>query len=1044
MNYFNLKTDKNIFKYLFAPFVAVALFLLLSSVISSDNISPDQSDSSSANGASGGRINGLGISSDGSVTFAASEWGGLFKSNDVGLSWSHVDSHVPVATWDVEVSPDDSNKIYATSFYDGKVDPLSGINVSSDGGQTWVNPVSSRPDMEFCPSIASTYSGNFATSTKSTDFLDKSVDGSGSSIFIENQYIWGQENFAAMGISINPDNSDEVYIGTACGLAVSKDAGDTWNFIDPPADHVNKLLDQFKGNAWIKNPFSFLQALHQPTKIWDVVVHNDGIIDVCGEEGHFRKLPNKLIWNTNTEPALGLPGGVCSIAVSPHESNVLFATAGTSIYTSIDGGDSWFDSPIGEPGNTQGRIPFLETNEIDNNTFDLWYGDINLYSKSCTTPLSTDPFYDNLVNNFRCNDVGVNNSIWVNQQTGAHADVGAILFDPTVSTNSCPILFSNDGGVYYNTNSPGVSFGNAATVNCHNPVWQQPFVSPHALWLTGMSGFKNPGDSQNLYFSNQDNGNFASLDAGSNNPDWKNIANADGVSVIGDSNHIVGINGIWSPGRSWRIRFYDAETSQPKTLPSTDTSGYLSSLNYPPGAIVGFKPASPIAQYGINSYALLTTSGLFLTSDITANAVSWTALGDPTPATVVGGDMTCGVKAVRKEVKIEFNEFVNELSPKIYNHSFFVTTGSSEYLGRCWGDSMDRIWRYDGRSSAALWTEIYPPGDNVLPNGLIKAKKGYGAFSLYDVDPNNPDRIIASQVIPIGKNGQVILDKYNINEFVRGEHSFSYFDVRMVISEDGGDSWKLLPNLDNMMTGYGEFKYFTGPGGISKFTRLSIGYFQPSLLAFDPYDENMILAGGADSGVFLSNNSGANWSLLTDPYTPSAGQPHIPRPRFALFDHEPLDTPEGSVDLYIGTQGRGVWKLSPLPDLSIKFAITKMASQGEDITKKLKLVIANEGSASTADIDISLYLSMDDAISERDLLLETISLKTLSNMKPIDPNEEHNYSKLLRNVKIPSRVRPGDYYVCAVVDRLDLVHEYREENNTKCSPIEIGSSESKR
>ena len=54
------------------------------------------------------------------------------------------------------------------------------------------------------------------------------------------------------------------------------------------------------------------------------------------------------------------------------------------------------------------------------------------------------------------------------------------------------------GGVYYNTNSPGVSFGNAATVNCHTPIWDQPFVSPHALWLTGMSGFKNPGDSQNI------------------------------------------------------------------------------------------------------------------------------------------------------------------------------------------------------------------------------------------------------------------------------------------------------------------------------------------------------------------------------------------------------------------------------------------------------------------------------------------------------------------------------------------------------------------
>jgi len=314
---------------------------------------------------------------------------------------------------------------------------------------------------------------------------------------------------------------------------------------------------------------------------------------------------------------------------------------------------------------------------------------------------------------------------------------------------------------------------------------------------------------------------------------------------------------------------------------------------------------------------------------------------------------------------------------------------------------------------------------------------------LYDVDPNNPDRIIASHVVPMDENGQVILDKYVMQEFIRGEHGFSYFDIRMVMSIDGGDSWKLLPNLDNMMTGYGNFKYFTGPGGIAKFTRLAPGYFQPSLLAFDPYDENLILAGGADSGVFLSKNSGDNWALLTDPYTPTAEHPHIPRPRFALFDHDPEGLPSGSIDLYIGTQGRGVWKLSPLPDLSVKFAITKMASQGEDITKKLKLTVSNVGAVEVNNIAISLYLSIDKSVSERDLLLEAVSLDS-ETMRSIYPNESHNYSKLLRNVEIPSRIKAGNYYICAVVDRSNEISEYREDNNSSCAPIEITSSNSRR
>jgi hypothetical protein len=79
------------------------------------------------------------------------------------------------------------------------------------------------------------------------------------------------------------------------------------------------------------------------------------------------------------------------------------------------------------------------------------------------------------------------------------------------------------------------------------------------------------------------------------------------------------------------------------------------------------------------------------------------------------------------------------------------------------------------------------------------------------------------------------------------------------------------------------------------------------LVAFDPEDPNILVAGGIDSGVFLSTNNGRNWDLLTDPFdSGSSGVPHLPRPWFAYFDHEPL----GALNLFIGTQGRGVWRFS--------------------------------------------------------------------------------------------------------------------------------------
>ena len=68
---------------------------------------------------------------------------------------------------------------------------------------------------------------------------------------------------SAFGISIDPDNPNNVLIGTNCGLAISDDRGQTWRFVDPtPSDGADD--------------------------VWDVVVHHGGIIDLIGDDGHRR------------------------------------------------------------------------------------------------------------------------------------------------------------------------------------------------------------------------------------------------------------------------------------------------------------------------------------------------------------------------------------------------------------------------------------------------------------------------------------------------------------------------------------------------------------------------------------------------------------------------------------------------------------------------------------------------------------------------------------------------------------------------------------
>ena len=245
------------------------------------NISPERSDrdSSDPNSASGGRVNGLAAHpTNDQIYFAASEWGGLFRTADRGRTWTYVQGHVPQVTWDVEFDPDEPTRVIATSFFDGKARrSRSGINVSLDGGATWRVPPTSRPGLGDCLIAAA-----------------------------------AQEP-AAYGIAFDPDEPDHVYVGTRCGLAISGDDGATWTIADPTPGDGGALA------------------------VYDVIVHHDGIVDVCGDDGHQRSTDGGTTFVAGANEA----GGRCSLAVSPDEEDVLFLVVGTRIFESRDGGASW-------------------------------------------------------------------------------------------------------------------------------------------------------------------------------------------------------------------------------------------------------------------------------------------------------------------------------------------------------------------------------------------------------------------------------------------------------------------------------------------------------------------------------------------------------------------------------------------------------------------------------------------------------------------------------------------------------------------------------
>lgn len=712
------------------------------------DVNPSQStlDATNPSGASSGRINGLGRAANGTEFYAASEWGGLYKSIDRGRTWVHLDGHVPTVTWDVAVDPAHANRVYATSFYDGRVNSIAGINVSTDGGITWTHPATATPPAGFCVDAAR------------------------------------RDNPSAFGIAIDPANTNNVYVGTNCGLAISRDAGVTWSYVDPTP-----------GNG--------------ADDIWDVVAHHGGIIDLCGDDGHRRSPDSGTTFPVaSTAPA----SGRCSIAASPDEPDVLIAVFGTRIYESDDGGITW-PYTITNPS-SQGRVPFVATNKRVGAEWDLWFGDIYLSRATCTTPAPG-------TGGARCPA-----NTWTPAVAGAHPDAGALVFDPGVAADACPVLFSSDGGVYRNTLTVSPS--------CQTPAWEQPDRTPHALWLMTMAGVGEPGTAEDLYFGTQDNGSYASRDGGVPVPAWTNADFGDVFDVIGSVTRSLLTICCWNTGVINRLY--------------VRSPGFVAGAqvgNYPPGNPTYSDQPDGMAFLGGESYALLNTSGVFVTPDITATPVVWNQIG------AANSPVGC------------------------HSLMFSEKTGTRTFSVLCGGGSSDDnnpLTQFTGIGAGA-WTPVPQP-------------PGAGGFGVAAVDPQDPDHIIAS--------------------FLQ-----TNLDPAMVLTTDRGVHWTSLPALDAKMSGGGVFR-LRNTVGPSAFTSFS-GYHMPTLVAFDPSNGNTIVAGGAESGVFLSLDGGSTWETLTDPLSPqTSGVPHLPRPRYAYFSHAGTTLFTTVLNIFVGTQGRGVWRIT--------------------------------------------------------------------------------------------------------------------------------------
>jgi hypothetical protein len=262
-------------------------------------------------------------------SFAASESGGLFVSKNGSTNWAHVESLPPFRLSDVKIASDGvpgTEVVIVTAYGDTRSINSGGIWLSADGGTHWNKPPTSNPTSTASPCPRAN----------------------------------------AYGIAVEA-HSKNIYVATDCGLAVSNDVGQTWRYVTAP-----------------KNPNSSSDRI-------SAIVAQNGIVDMCGDNGHYRWIPANM-QNPWTPFSTALPGcpvaAAHAIAVSPLESNVVFATtANNMLEESDDGGASWLTLNPPAPGYTS-RASWVKAHlSTDGNPdhFDLYFGNpTNVAHRTCS------------------------------------------------------------------------------------------------------------------------------------------------------------------------------------------------------------------------------------------------------------------------------------------------------------------------------------------------------------------------------------------------------------------------------------------------------------------------------------------------------------------------------------------------------------------------------------------------------------------------------------------------------------------------------------